>query len=55
MGAGVTYEGEIEPSETGLFRFILYYAGYTKVYINNELAVPNVGARPGIPTAISLR
>lgn len=40
MGAGVTYEGEIEPSETGLFRFILYYAGYTKVYINNELAVP---------------
>ena len=40
MGAGVTYEGEIEPSETGLFRFILYYAGYTKVYINNDVAVP---------------
>ena len=40
MGSQVTYEGEIEPSESGLFRFILYYAGYTKVYINNELVVP---------------
>jgi alpha-D-xyloside xylohydrolase len=36
----VTYEGEIEPSETGTFPFILYYAGYMKVYINNELVVP---------------
>lgn len=40
MGSRVTYEGEIEPSESGLFRFILYYAGYTKVYIDNELVVP---------------
>lgn len=40
MGAHVTYEGEIEPSESGLFRFILYYAGYTKVYIDNKLVVP---------------
>lgn len=40
LGAHVTYEGEIEPSETGLFRFILYYAGYTQVYVNNELVVP---------------
>ena len=40
MGAHVTYEGEIEPSESGLFHFILYYAGYTKVYVNNELVVP---------------
>lgn len=40
MGARVTYEGEIEPTESGEFRFILYYAGYTKVYINNELVVP---------------
>lgn len=39
-GANVTYEGEIEPAESGLFRFILYYAGYIKVYINNELVVP---------------
>ena len=40
MGAKVTYEGMIEPSESGEFKFILYYAGYTKVYINNELVVP---------------
>ena len=40
VGAKVSYEGEIEPSETGAFRFILYYAGYIKVYINNELVVP---------------
>ena len=40
MGSRVTYEGEIEPLESGLFRFILYYAGYTKVYIDNELVVP---------------
>ena len=30
MGAKVTYEGMIEPSESGEFKFILYYAGYTK-------------------------
>ncbi len=40
MDSRVTYEGELEPSESGLFRFILYYAGYIKVYINNELVVP---------------
>ena len=40
MGSKVTYEGDIEPSETGLFHFILYYAGYTKVYIDNEPVVP---------------
>ncbi|MCD8310844.1 MAG: DUF4968 domain-containing protein, partial [Prevotellaceae bacterium] len=40
MGAEVTYEGEIEPAESGLFRFILYYAGYMKVYIDNRLVVP---------------
>lgn len=39
-GANVTYEGAIEPSETGLFRFILYYAGYIKVYVDNKLVVP---------------
>ena len=27
MGSQVTYEGEIEPMESGEFRFILYYAG----------------------------
>ncbi len=38
--AAVTWEGEILPKENGIFRFILYYAGYTKVYINDSLVVP---------------
>lgn len=40
MGSKVTYEGDIEPLETGLFHFILYYAGYVKVYVDNKLVVP---------------
>jgi len=36
----IIWEGEIEPKESGIYRFILYYAGYTKVYIDNELVVP---------------
>lgn len=40
QGASVRYEGMIEPRETGLFHFYLYYAGYVKVYLNGELVVP---------------
>ena len=36
----VVWSGKIEPKETGLFHFRLYYAGYVKLYINNELVVP---------------
>jgi Alpha-glucosidases, family 31 of glycosyl hydrolases len=39
-GSTILWEGNIEPSESGIFRFILYYAGYTKVYLNHELVVP---------------
>lgn len=39
-GSHVTYEGEIEAAVTGEYKFILYYSGYQKVYINNELVVP---------------
>jgi len=35
----ITWEGEIEPSESGIFRFILYYAGYTTVYIDDKEVV----------------
>ncbi|PAM91708.1 alpha-xylosidase [Flavobacterium sp. IR1] len=38
--ADVTYEGEIEAPENGTYKFTLYYAGYVKVYLNNELVVP---------------
>ncbi len=36
----VTFEGEIEASESGLYRFLFYYAGYTKLYIDNQLVMP---------------
>ena len=35
----VTWSGEIEPQETGLYHFKLYYAGYTKLYIDNKPVV----------------
>ncbi len=38
-GASVTYEGFIEPTVTSLYQFILYYAGYIKVYLNGEEVV----------------
>lgn len=36
----IVWKGQIEPKESGEFHFKLYYAGYTKVYIDNELVVP---------------
>ena len=39
-GATVVYEGFIEPKATSSFNFILYYAGYIKVYIGGEEVVP---------------
>ena len=39
-GANVVYEGYIEPSYPSTFNFILYYAGYIKVYIGGEEVVP---------------
>ena len=40
QGAHVTYEGEIEPLETGEYKFIMYYAGYQTITIGNEEVVP---------------
>ena len=39
-GSKVTYEGELEASETGDYQFSLYYAGYTTVTIGEEEVVP---------------
>ena len=39
-GANVTYEGYIEAPTSTNYHFILYYAGYTKVYIDGKLVVP---------------
>ncbi len=38
-GANVTYEGEIEPLASGIHRFILYYAGYIKVFVDGKEVV----------------
>jgi alpha-D-xyloside xylohydrolase len=37
--SNIVWSGEIEAPESGLYRFFLHYAGYTKVYINNEPVV----------------
>ena len=39
-GSHVTYEGFIESPVDNLYRFILYYAGYMKVYIDGKEVVP---------------
>ena len=39
-GSHVVYEGYIEAPVDNLYRFILYYAGYTKVYIDGKNVVP---------------
>ncbi|WP_205741230.1 TIM-barrel domain-containing protein [Geofilum rhodophaeum] len=33
----ITWEGQIEAGESGLHHFLMYYAGYTKIWINGEL------------------
>lgn len=35
----VTFEGEIEAEESGLFEFILYYSGYQTIYMDNKKVV----------------
>ena len=38
-GAKVTWEGEIESDKDGVHRFHIRYAGYTKIFVNNEEVV----------------
>jgi alpha-D-xyloside xylohydrolase len=40
QGANVVYEGYIEAPKSELYQFILYYAGYVKVYIDGQEVVP---------------
>lgn len=35
----VSWNGQLEAAESGEFHFILHYAGYVKVYLNNEPVV----------------
>jgi len=41
-GSSVLYEGTLEPKESGTFRFLLYYAGYMKVYMDGTEVVPEI-------------
>ena len=41
-GSRVIYEGTLEPSESGIFRFYLYYAGYVKVYAGERQVMPEI-------------
>lgn len=38
-GAKVTWEGNIESDKDGIHRFHIRYAGYTKIFVNNEEVV----------------
>lgn len=39
-GASAVWEGEIEPKETGTYRLKLHYAGYTRVFVDQEEIIP---------------
>ena len=39
-GSKVVYEGYVEAPTSSFYQFILYYAGYTKIYIDGKLVVP---------------
>lgn len=39
-GSKVVYEGYVEAPTNSFYQFILYYAGYMKIYIDDKLVVP---------------
>lgn len=39
-GSKVVYEGYLEAQTNSFYQFILYYAGYMKIYIDGKLVVP---------------
>ena len=41
-GSKVRFEGYLEPAESGLYHFLLYYAGYTKVFLDGKEVVPQI-------------
>ncbi len=42
QGADVVFEGELEPAESGLFHFHIYYAGYVKVFMDGKQVMPEI-------------
>ena len=41
-GSDVLFEGELLPAENGLYHFYIYYAGYTKVFIDGKQVTPEI-------------
>lgn len=41
-GSHVEFEGSMEASESGLFHFYMYYAGYTKVFVDGNQVMPDL-------------
>ncbi len=41
-GANVLFEGELLPHESGLYHFYIYYAGYTKVFVDDRQVTPEI-------------
>ena len=39
-GSKVVYEGYVEAPTSSFYQFVLYYAGYMKIYIDGKLVVP---------------
>ncbi|MCM1150906.1 MAG: DUF5110 domain-containing protein [Alistipes sp.] len=39
-GSRIVWEGDLTPRESGIHRFILYYAGYTTLYVDGREVVP---------------
>ena len=37
--ASVVWEGEIQPAQSGIYRFLLYYAGYTSLWLDDKQVV----------------
>jgi alpha-D-xyloside xylohydrolase len=33
----ITWEGHLQPKESGIFNFLLYYAGYTRIWVDDVL------------------
>ncbi len=42
MGADVDFDGYLEPRETGVYRFFIYYAGYTRVFVDDQELFPEI-------------
>lgn len=41
-GADVDFDGYLEPQETGVYRFFIYYAGYTRIFVDDKELFPEI-------------